>query len=179
MLINRDRSILFVIDVQERLIPAIHQGGDVIEGALMLIEAARRLSIPVRCSEQYPKGLGPTVPALREQLAENEIFSKTAFSCAEDAEIARSVGETRRRQLILCGVESHVCVLQTAIGFQTHGYDVFVVADAVSSRAPDSVDSAKARLLAAGVHVVTREMVFFEWLGAAGTPEFKELRHLV
>lgn len=179
MLISRDRSLLLIIDVQERLIPAIHRGDLVIEGASMLIEVARRLSIPVRCSEQYPKGLGPTVPGVRTHLSEDEIYPKTAFSCAEDTGIAGAVAATRRRQLILCGVESHVCVLQSAIGFQTQGYEVFVVTDAVSSRAPSSVDAAKARLTAAGIQLVTREMAFFEWLGAAGTPEFKDLRHLV
>jgi nicotinamidase-related amidase len=179
VLIDRDRSLLLIVDVQERLVPAIHEGGRVIEGIEMLMTAARRLGVPVLCSEQYPKGLGPTVPVLRDRLNDPEIHAKTAFSCAADPGIAAAVAKTRRRQIVICGVEAHVCVLQSAIGFRETGHEVFVVRDAVSSRAPASVAAALDRLAASGGQAVTREMVFFEWLGAAGTEEFRDLRSLV
>jgi nicotinamidase-related amidase len=179
MLMKRERASLCVIDIQERLLPVMHQGDDVLNASLKLIEAARRLAIPVLCSEQYPKGLGPSVAPLAAALEQEEIFAKTHFSCADEPLISEALGRSRRRQLVLCGVEAHVCVLQSALGFHAAGYEVFVVGDAISSRSPDSVQAAKARLLQAGISVVTLEMVVFEWLGQAGTPEFKDLRGLI
>ncbi|MDW3207410.1 MAG: hydrolase [Alphaproteobacteria bacterium] len=179
MLIDAKQSLLLTIDVQERLLPAIHEGDRVLANCLKLIEAARRLEIPALCSEQYPKGLGPSVPELKAALASDEIMPKLHFSCAADPDMARRIAESGRRQLILCGVEAHVCVLQSAFGFREAGYDVFVVLDAVSSRSPDSVAAARDRFLAGGVSVVTLEMVLFEWLHQAATPEFRDLRGLI
>ncbi|NMM46062.1 hydrolase [Rhodospirillaceae bacterium KN72] len=178
MLIECDQSLLFVVDVQERLVPAIFEADRVVANSLRLIEAARMLNIPILCSEQYPKGLGHTVPEVRSRLSNGEIFAKTHFSCARDDVIATAVAATGRRQIVLCGTESHVCVLQSAFGFKGEGYDVFVVEDAVSSRRPESVTSAVRRLSASGIGVVTTEMALFEWIGQAGTEDFKSLRHL-
>ncbi len=179
MLIDATRSLLLTIDIQERLLPAIHDGDRVLTNTLKLIQAARRLDVPVLCSEQYPRGLGPSVADLSAVMEDGEILPKVHFSCAADPGIAKVVAQSGRRQLILCGVEAHVCVLQSAFGFKEAGYDVFVVLDAVSSRAPDSVLVAKDRFLAAGISVVTLEMTLFEWLHQAATPEFKDLRGLI
>ena len=179
VLLDRNRAQLGVIDVQERLMPAIHEGTRVVENAIRLITAARRLSIPVWASEQYPKGLGHSVPEIAEVVADNELFTKTAFSCARDADLSAHVESLRRRQIVLCGVESHVCVLQSALGYREQGYDVFVVIDAVSSRAPSSMDAAAARLRETGVELVTVEMVLFEWIADATDPAFRDLRGLI
>ncbi|MDF1748275.1 MAG: isochorismatase family protein [Alphaproteobacteria bacterium] len=179
MLMNRDRAALCVIDIQDRLLPVIQDGQLILDRTLTLINVARRLAIPVLCSEQYPKGLGPSVASLRKALDESEIFPKTHFSCADEPMIAEALSRSQRKQIVLCGVEAHVCVLQSAMGFQAAGYDVFVVGDVISSRASASVDAAKARLVQAGISVVTLEMVVFEWLGQSGTPEFKDLRGLI
>ena len=179
MIVEKSASLLCVIDLQERLLPAIHEGDRVLAKTLTLVEAARRLSVPILCSEQYPKGLGHSVPKLREALKPGEIMEKTHFSCAKDPDIQEFVRHSHRRQLILCGTESHVCVLQTALGFKQKGYDVFVVIDAVSSRAPASVDAAVNRLTLEGIPCITVEMVLFEWLEQAATQDFRDLRDLI
>jgi nicotinamidase-related amidase len=133
-------------------------------------------------TEQYPKGLGTTVPPVQEALpADTVTLPKTSFSAARDPVIAERVATLRamgRDQVVICGTEAHICVLQSALEFRSAGLDVFVVADAVSSRSPHSVSAACARLLHAGCHWVTTEMVVFEWMGEAGTEDFRALAPL-
>ncbi len=179
MLIERRRSQLLVVDVQERLLPVMHDADAVIRGATLLIEGARRLDVPVLASEQYPRGLGPTVEEIRRLVPDDAVLEKLAFSCAADPGVRDRVGAADRPEIVVCGIEAHVCVLQTALGFAEAGYRVFVVGDAISSRSPHSVAAAKERLGMNGVAVVTCEMVLFEWLAVAGTPEFKDLSRLI
>ncbi len=179
MLLERDRSLLFVVDVQERLLPAMHDGAGRVAAIGRLVEGARLLDVPVMASEQYPRGLGPTVPAVRERLGEAPVFEKITFSCARDATIREAVLATGRRTLVLCGIEAHVCVLQTALDFVAEGLRVAVVEDAVDSRRPESRACALARLARAGVEVVNVEMVLFEWLERAGTDIFRAVSRLV
>lgn len=179
MLLDRNRVQLGVIDIQERLVPAIHESARVVDVAQRLIRAARRLSIPVWASEQYPKGLGPSVPELASHLRPDEILVKTAFSCAKEPALSAYIEDLRRRQIVLCGMESHVCILQTAIDLKHHGYDVAVVLDGVSSRLPENVQAAVARMRHAGIWIVTLEMVLFEWIGDSGDPAFSDIRNLI
>jgi nicotinamidase-related amidase len=183
MLLNAARSHLMVIDMQARLMPAILDGADIVPRARTLLAAAERLAVPATVTEQYPKGLGPTVPAVLEALPPaTPVLPKTAFSAAGDAATMERVAGLRaegRDQVVLCGAESHVCVLQTALGLKSAGLHVFVVGDAVSSRAAHSVGAACARLLHAGCHWVTTEMVVFEWLERAGTDDFRSLSGLI
>jgi len=183
MLLNAARSHLMVVDMQARLMPAILDGDRIVPQAQTLLAAAERLHVPVTVTEQYPKGLGPTVPAILEALPPAApVLPKTAFSAARDAATMERVEGLRaegRDQVVLCGVESHVCVLQTALGLKNAGLRVYVVGDAVSSRASHSVSAACARLLHAGCHWVTTEMVVFEWLEKAGTDDFRALSALI
>ncbi|WP_230531891.1 isochorismatase family protein [Microvirga roseola] len=183
MLLNAKRSHLLVVDLQARLMPAILNGEAVIRRTGVLLQAAGRLGVPVTVTEQYPKGLGPTVQAVIDALPEEMMsFPKTSFSAAGDQAIAERVSTLRgsgRDQIVICGAEAHVCVLQTAMELRTAGYDVFVTADAVSSRAAESVSAACARLLHAGCHWVTTEMVVFEWLERATTEDFRALSPLL
>ena len=183
MLMNAKRSHLLVVDLQARLMPAIHDAESLVRHAAVLLAASTRLSVPVTVTEQYPKGLGTTLPQVQEALPVDALtLAKTTFSGARDAAIAERVATVRgagRDQLVVCGAEAHVCVLQTALEFRNSGLDVFVVADAVSSRSPHSVSAACARLLHAGCHWVTTEMVVFEWMGAAGTDDFRALSPLI
>jgi len=183
MLLNAARSHLMVIDMQARLMPAILDADQIVPRVRTLLVAAQRLGIPTTVTEQYPKGLGPTVPAILEALPRDPVvLPKTAFSAAGDAATMERVAALRgegRDQAVLCGAESHVCVLQTALGLRSAGLNVFVVADAVSSRASQSVSAACARLLHAGCHWVTTEMVVFEWLEKAGTDDFRALSALI
>jgi len=179
MLICADQSVLIVVDLQERLVPAVEAPDTTVRNAGILIQAAKRLDVPVVVSEQYPKGLGPTVPELRNLTDGCQVFDKTDFSCADDAAIEKAINDIGRRQMIIAGTEAHVCVLQTAGRLLERGFEVFVVADAASSRAAADRDLAFQRLSAAGAALVSTEMVVFEWLGRAGTPEFKDLQALI
>jgi nicotinamidase-related amidase len=144
------------------------------------MRAARRLGVPLLVSEQYPKGIGPTVPALAALATPEEIFEKIHFSCAAEPAIQAQLALMGpRRQAVLCGIEAHVCVLQSALGLAAAGWSVTVVEDAVSSRRAADRDAGLRRLAAAGVTVATVEMVMFEWLGRAGTDAFRDLLKLI
>jgi nicotinamidase-related amidase len=183
MLLEASRSLLLVVDVQERLMPAIAERERVEKHVGVLVAAADRLGVPMLATEQYPKGLGHTVEALAAALPETAARRpKVTFSGAADAEIAAWASERRaegRDQMAICGAEAHVCVLQTALGFRREGFGVSVVGDAVGSRSPQSVATACARLLHAGCGWVTTEMVLFEWLERAGTEDFRALMPLI
>lgn len=182
MLLARDRSQLLIVDVQERLIPAMHEPDRMVERCAVLLAAAARLGVPATLSEQYRKGLGATVARLDNARGDAPILEKMHFSCAADPGLAARVGalaSAGRRQVVIAGIESHVCVLQSALGFKAIGLDVAVVADAVTSRHPDSVALALDRFRASGVTAVNAEMALFEWLEVSGTPEFKELSKLI
>ncbi len=179
MLLDAAHSFLVVIDVQERLAPAMTAGDDAIDRCALLMKAARRLEVPVLLTEQYPKGLGATVPALAELAPPDATVAKLHFSCAEDPRFIDKVETLRRDHAVICGIEAHVCVLQTALGLADRGYAVIVVEDATASRRPADKAAALRRMERAGVTIVTAEMVVFEWLGRAGTPEFKDLSQLI
>ena len=182
MLLDRSRSQLLVVDVQDRLLPAMHEAERVVGNCAILMRAAHRLGIPVTISEQYPKGLGGTVARLADVKEDAPVLEKMLFSCAADARIGmrvRGLASEGRSQLVVCGIEAHVCVLQSALGFADGGLSVFVAADATASRRSESSALAHRRLAGAGVSVITTEMAVFEWLHAAGTPEFKELSALI
>lgn len=175
MLIEREKSCLLVVDIQERLVPAIHEGERVVENTAWLMRIASELGVPTLVSEQYPRGLGATVESLRQLAQDDSVVEKIHFSCAEAPECRGRLDALGRAQVIVTGIEAHVCVLQTAIGLAQGGYDVFVVADAVSSRRPEDAALALERLRAVGVAVVCREMVAFEWLHQAGTEIFRTI----
>lgn len=179
MLMERASSSLLVVDVQDRLAPAMTNRDQMETNVGVLLQAARRLDVPVLVSEQYPKGLGRTVSGLTGLFREDVVIEKTAFSCVRDDTWKMRFDALGRRQAVICGIESHVCVLQTALQLRESGTDVFVVADATASRTVSSRDLALARMRAAGIAVVSTEMAVFEWLGEAGTSEFKDLSALI
>ncbi len=174
-LIDRHRSCLLLVDVQEHLVPAIHGHERLVDNCRWLLSAARDLSVPVLATEQYPAGLGPTVAPLRELLAPENVSDKTTFSCCAAKGFPDRVAGLERGQVIIAGIEAHVCVLQTVHGLLELGYTVFPVADVVSSRSAGDEELAIRRMRDAGAIIVSREMVLFEWLGRAGTPEFKRI----
>lgn len=178
-LLDPRRSALLVVDVQEKLVPAIPDSDAVIEQAGRLVDAARRLDVPVAASEQYPRGLGHTVEPLRGRLHDAARIEKSTFDALRAPEVARWLRESGRDQVVFVGTEAHVCVLQTAFGGMGRGYRAFVVADAVGSRAAENRELALARLRAGGAGVVSTEMVIFEWLERAGTDAFRDVVPLV
>lgn len=182
MLIEAAKSFLLLIDMQERLLPAMAGGKEVERRCGILLEAAKQLEVPVLASEQYPKGLGHTVPGLRAALGNAPIFEKTAFSCWREPALKQALiahHESGRPQVVIAGIEAHVCVAQTALDLAAAGFAVFAVADAMTSRAARSAELAESRLRHAGVFVINTEMAVFELLGRAGTPAFKALSVLI
>lgn len=183
MLLARDKSQLLMVDMQEKLFAAIDEQERVLEHCLKLVQAAKTLRLPITVSEQYPNGLGHTVEPLRQALGNGAaLVEKLEFSCLKNDLLRERLHELRRQgrsQVVIGGIEAHVCVTQTAIDLEEQGFEAFVVVDAVGSRAKGSKRLAVMRLLKDSVDVVDTEMVLFEWLERAGTPEFKELQKLV
>lgn len=182
MLISADKSFLLVIDMQERLLPVMAGAAEIERRAVIVIKAAKAMNLPVMASEQYPKGLGHTVPLIREEIGNAPVFEKLSFSCWRDEafkEHLTGLHEGGRPQAIVAGIEAHVCVLQTAVDLAQAGFAVFAVADAMSSRAPSSAALAEDRMRQEGVKMVNTEMVVFELLGQAGTAQFRELSALI
>ncbi|MES2937950.1 MAG: isochorismatase family protein [Pseudomonadota bacterium] len=200
MLLDRDDSQLVLVDYQQRLMPAIHEGERVIANAARLARIAGLLRVPVWATEQNPQGLGPLVPELAELAA--LALPKMSFSAATVLEPklrppARSGGgnarslpkhlqkatpaaaEPGRATLVLAGCETHVCLLQTALDLLDAEWDVWVVTDASSSRTERNRDAAFDRLASAGAELVTTEMVAFEWMRTAEHPRFKDVLELV
>jgi isochorismate hydrolase len=180
MLINAAKATLMVIDVQDKLLPAMAEPERVVAKTRILLKAAEELGVPVTISEQYPKGLGRTVTELQSNSA--QVMEKNAFSCWRDEAIKAHMithHESGRPQVIVTGIEAHVCAMQTSIDMAQAGFAVFAVADAMSSRKPESAALAFERLRQNGVQVVNTEMVLFELLEKAGTAQFKALSGLI
>ena len=183
MLLARDKSQLLIVDVQEKLLQAISGKDRVVDRCIRLVRAARTLDVPITVSEQYPQGLGPTANSIRDALANAALVAdKVEFSCLRNEFLRERLHELRRQgrpQVVIAGIEAHVCVLQTAVDLEAQGFEAFVVADATGSRSKDSRKLALARLNKAGADVVDSEMVLFEWLERADTSAFKELQALI
>ena len=180
MLLSALSSQLLIVDVQERLLPAMSAADTCLTNMVRLATSARHLGLPITISEQYPQGIGPTVPPIRAACeGAAETLTKITFSCAHDEKIAARITSLGRRQLVICGIEAHICVLQSALAFAHAHFEVFVVADAIASRESASKEIALRRLEHAGVTPVTVEMAIFEWLGRAGTADFKTLQQLI
>jgi nicotinamidase-related amidase len=180
MLLSAPKSSLLLIDIQDRLLPAMANPDQVIAKSKILLQAAETLGLPVTISEQYPKGLGRTVAALQTSTAKT--FEKLSFSCWRDDALKTHLihlHETNRPLVIVAGIEAHVCVMQTCIDLANAGFGVFAVADAMSSRTPESAALAFERMRANDVMVINTEMAVFELLENAGTANFKTLSALI
>lgn len=175
MLIRSERSLLLVVDIQDRLMAAIPEAPAMMANTAWMLRLAARLQVPVLASEQYPQGLGPTVAALRELLPGDAVMVKTFFSCAAEPACRARLDACGRDQILLAGAEAHVCVLQTALGLLAAGKEVYVLADCIASRYARDAELAIARLRAEGARIISREMVAFEWLEQAGTDRFREI----
>lgn len=182
ILCHAGSSQIVGVDLQTRLFAAMpaDECAMVIRNTAVLLQAASTLGIPVLITEQYPKGLGATEPAIAEKLPGNaKRFEKTGFSCCAVEGFVHALKSTERRQVILIGQETHVCVLQTAFDLNDAGYRVFVVEDGVCSRRPDHKRNALARMAGSGIIVTNVESVLFEWLGDASHPQFRPLSALI
>lgn len=177
-LLSRHNSRLVVVDVQGKLVGRIHRSSQVVGVCRRLIQGAQILGVPVFATEQYPQGLGETVPELAELLPAR--LTKVRFSSAEALGwgTAAEQGDDRY-QVVVCGIEAHVCILQTVLDLIARGFQVSVPADGVGSRHEMDWKFALDRMSTAGATIVTSESVLFEWCEVAGTPEFKQISQLI
>ncbi len=174
---KRGEIALVVIDVQEKFRPAIFEMSRVIDNCSKLIKAFRIFGMPVIITEQYPQGLGPTVPELA-QLVDITPIQKNEFSCFDCARFTDAL-PSHIRGLVICGIEAHVCILQTVLDAIHKGYEVYMVEDAISSRKENDWRAAAVRAGQSGAYRVSTEMIIFQLMGRAGTDEFKEIQELI
>ena len=174
---SRKTSALLVVDVQEKLVPHIAKSATVIWNIRRLIDGAHVLGVSVRAAEQYPKGLGSTVPLLAERITIDD--EKSMFSCRDCKNLVKKLRDEERHQVLISGIESHVCVLQTALDLISMGFEVWVAVDAIGSRYSLDHETAIRRLEMAGANLTTTESALFEWCEVSGTHEFKRISSLV
>lgn len=178
-ILQRQQSALLIVDVQQKINAVVLHRNQVLERIVTLIRASRRLDIPTFITEQYPKGLGPTEPEILQALEGTVPMQKMTFSCCGEGGVVPDLREKNVRQVVVVGIEAHVCVLQTALDLIAEGYQVQVPCDAVSSRKSLDYETALQRMAGAGAILTTVEAVLFEWLARAGTPEFKEISRFI
>ena len=179
-LVNINDSILLVIDIQTKLLHAVYNPSQVLKKSTIMAKTASILKIPAIVTEQYPVGLGSTVDELIQAFSyDTRYFEKNTFSALDNAEIAELLRVARKKQVILFGIETHICVSQTAISLTELGYDVFVVSDASSSRQEVEHMAGLERMKEHGVHIITTEIALFEWLRSSKHPNFKEIQNLI
>lgn len=172
-ILKKNDAVLVIVDIQERLAVVMAERQKVIDNCLHLIESAKLLNIPIMLNEQYPKGLGPTVPEIREALKDYPPLEKITFSCCGQTEFLSNIAALNRKKVILCGMETHVCVLQTCIDLLKEGFAVHTVSDAICSRTKDNFNTAIEFMRDAGAVITCTETVLFQMLEKAGTEEFK------
>ena len=170
--LSAENSLVLIIDIQERLVAALNKD-IIVENAVKIASAAKALDIPVLLTEQYPKGLGHTVPQLSEALPENsEVVEKTYFNALLEDGMLEKIKSYGKKQIVIFGIETHICVHQTASALVEAGFDVYVIKDACASRA-------KYEMVANGVKISCVEIALFEWLKGAKNPKFKEVQALI
>ncbi len=179
MRINREKSVGLLIDIQGKLFPHMDQNEALLKKCTTLIEGLKVLEVPLVVTEQYPKGLGSTVAEIASLLAEDPLVEKITFSCCDEPALLQAVPIQNRKTIIICGIEAHVCVMQTVIDFLAAGYTAVVVEDCISSRNPNDKQIAIDRMRAEGAVITTCESILFELVRIAGTAEFKSISRLV
>ena len=176
--LNREDVELFEIDIQEKLAPVMKYRDQVIKNNQILMTAAKEINFPVIATEQYPKGLGRTVPEILELIDEGNIFAKTSFSAYTD-EIKATLENLGKKKIIVTGMETHICVFQTVRDLIKAEYEVFIVQDAVASRTKQNYRNGLDLMESMGAVITNTETVIFDLLKVSGTPEFKVMSKLI
>lgn len=179
MRITKENSVGLIIDMQERLLPAMEENEVLLQNCQTLVSGLQELSVPLLATQQYSKGLGETVEGIRSLVKDFSPIEKKDFSCCDEAVFAEELKKTNAKNVIICGIESHVCVLQTAIDLKEAGYNPVVVMDCVGSRSYDNVDLAAERFRFEGILMTSYESILFELTKTAAAPEFKAISKLV
>lgn len=178
-LLKAQSTALLIIDVQERILPVINNHQMIVDNILKLTKGFKVLSLPIFYTEQYPKGLGPTIKAITEELGNIKPFEKMTFSCSGAEELFIQFKQQHLSQIVVCGIEAHVCVQQTVLDLLENNFQVNVSADAISSRKETDCKTALERMRHHGAEVTTTESILFELLQVCGTPQFKDISKLV
>ncbi len=178
-ILNRDQTALLIVDVQQKINAVMLHGDAVVENIVRLIKACQILNVPIFITEQYPKGLGPTETKILQALEGKTPIQKMTFSCCGTGEFVQQLSNNHIRQVIVTGIESHVCVQQTALDLLAHGIQVHVPKDAISSRKELDYQTALERMSKSSIVITTVETALFELLQEAGTPEFKKISELI
>jgi len=179
MRIDRENSIALIIDLQERVFPLIYEQEKLLKNILVLIKSIKILEIPILVTEQYVKGLGPTVHAIASTLQGIERIEKSSFSCCDEPKVMLQLASSGKENVIIAGIESHVCVLQTVTDLLKNGFHPIVVEDCISSRKESDKRTAIQRMQQEGAIITTYESILFELLRYSGTEEFKAISRLV
>lgn len=178
-ILNKEDSVLVIIDIQEKLVAALDKD-IVVKRAAILAQAANILGIPVLVTEQYPKGLGNTVEDVKKHLSdETPIIEKTAFSALQAEGFSEKLKSLGKKQVVVCGIETHVCVHQSVADLLNEGYEVYVAKDACASRNKYEFKQGIERMMENGAKITCLEIILFEWLKDAKNPKFKEIQVLI
>ena len=179
-MLDIENSLVVLIDIQERLVGMLNKQEPVVKATSRLASAAGIMNIPMILTEQYPKGLGNTIPAVKDALAEDtEVFEKTAFSALNNEEILEAIKKHNKKQILIFGIETHICVSQTTAAFRELGYEVSIIKDACGSRAEEEYLAGLERMKDNGAYIITTEIALFEWLKGAKHPNFKAVQALI
>ena len=178
-MLSKEKTVFVLVDVQGKLARLMHESDELIRNLENLIQGLRILDVPIIWLEQYPKGLGPTAEELSRHLPDQEAIAKMSFSACKDEEFMNALKRTGRQQVLVAGIETHICVYQTAAELKELGYEVEVVADAVSSRTLENKEIGLEKLKSKGVTMTSVEMALFELMEEAGGDKFKKVSKLI
>ena len=174
-----ENTVLLLIDFQERLFPVMHEKEKLLRNVIKLVQGAKVLEIPILLTEQYPKGLGPTIPEIKTLISDIKPIEKVCFNCCDEESFSKALEALKRKQVLIAGIEAHICVYQTAMALARAGYEVQVVGDCVSSRESENKLAALFKMSAAGIGITTMEMALFELLKVAKGDKFKQISSIV
>ncbi len=178
-ILNRATTALLIVDIQERILGVMRQNKRVVDNTIMLIQGAKILGIPVYYTEQYPKGLGETAAAIKKELKNTNAIQKMSFSCFGAEDLFNEFKVKNISQIVVTGIETHVCVQQTVLDLLANDFQVNLPADAVSSRKKIDYKTALKRMRANGAEITTSESILFELLNVCGTHEFKDILKII
>ena len=179
IILNRRNTALLIIDIQKRILDVMHNSKKVVKNTTKLIEGFKILNIPIYYTEQYPKGLGETEQSIKEALTDLKAIQKLSFSCSGAGNLFNEIKDKGISQIVVTGIECHVCVQQTVLDLLSNGFQVNLAADAVSSRNKIDYNTAIRRMSKWGTEVTTTEAILFELLEVCGTEEFKKISKIV
>lgn len=178
-MIECNKALILVIDLQEKLVPAMNRSNDIIDNCIRFLSSAECLNVECVITEQYKKGLGATIKAISDILPEAKIFDKMTFSAYSDNSVKEYIDESGKDSIVICGVESHICVLQTAMELKENGYNVYIVEDCVDSRHKSDKKNAINRARIEGIKITSYEAILFELLKTAENEKFKDISRII